>query len=125
MHSKYRNIKRQHDYNSKTGSEKTMSMRATFTTSFIYDGGPGFEDRKYTMCEILSIPIENRCHSMIGQLSGIVSGSDLEEDDIRMWIDEQCRDLRKITTIPFKIVYLLEGGDILIRDIQPYEKHRI
>jgi len=97
-----------------------MSMRATFTTNFIYDGSDAFLYRKEKMCEILNIKMDLKGSSMIGQLSGILSGSDLGETDIRRWIEEQCYELHKITKVPFKIVYLLEGGDIVIKEINPW-----
>lgn len=101
-----------------------MSMRATFTTEFIYDGSKGYLERKDKMMEILEegeLKLERNNHmgSMIGQISGITSGLDLVESDIKRWIDEQYWDLCRITIVPFKIVWLLEGGDIFIKEVIP------
>ena len=96
-----------------------MSMRSTFTTEFIYDGSDGFLERKAKMCERLDIKLDTKSGNMIGQLSGVLKGSDLAEEDIRRWLSEMCYELEKITIVPFKIVWLLEGGDIIIKEIKP------
>ena len=102
-------------------------MRATFTTEFIYDGADGYEDRKDKMMEVLEggeskMERNNKMGSMVGQICGITHGSDLGETDIKRWIDEMCYDLYKITIVPFKIVWLLESGDIIIKDIKSSTK---
>jgi hypothetical protein len=102
-----------------------MSMRATYTTEFIYDGADGHSDRKDKMMEVLEageikkLERDNHMGNMIGQISGITSGLNLDESDIKRWIDEQCWDLCKITIVPFKIVWLLEGGDVIIKEVTP------
>lgn len=96
-----------------------MSMRATFTTEFIYDGADGFLERKAKMCEALDIKMDLRGGNMIGQLSGITKGLDLAEEDIRRWLLEMCHELSKITIVQFKIVWLLEGGDLICKEIHP------
>lgn len=93
-------------------------MRATFTTNFIYDGSEGYLERKERLCKILNISSDNKAGNMIGQLSGILSGSDLGETDVKRWLEEQCYDLYQVTQVPFTIVYLLEGGDIIIKNIK-------
>jgi len=94
-----------------------MSMRATFTTEYIYDGADGYEKRQKEMVDILSGHASSK--NMIGQISGIISGSDLAESDIKRWMDEQCWDLCKITIVPFRIVWLLEGGDLICKEVCP------
>lgn len=97
-------------------------MRATFTTEYIYDGSDGFEIRAKKMAEVLGI--EWRGRNMIGQLSGITKGLDLVEEDIRRWLEEMCFDLEKITLVSFKIVWLLEGGDLICKEIKPVLKEK-
>lgn len=94
-----------------------MSMRATFTTEFIYDGSDGYLERKAKMCEILNTKMDLKSGTVIGQISGITSGLDLEEEDIRRWVLEFCYELMRITIIPFKIVWLFENGDVLMKKI--------
>lgn len=94
-------------------------MRATFTTDFIYDGRDGYLERKAKMCEVLEIKMDLSGGSCIGQLSGVTKGLDLAERDIKTWIEEMCYELRKVTLVPFKAVWLLEGGDVLIKEIIP------
>jgi hypothetical protein len=101
-----------------------MSMRATFTTEFIYDGIEGFDDRKDKMMEVLEagenkLNRNNHMGNMIGQIAGITHGLDLEESDIKRWIEEQYWDLCRITKVPFKIVWLLEGGDTIVKQVSP------
>lgn len=99
-----------------------MSMRACFTTEFIYDGSKGYQDRGIEMCKVLDVPCNISGGNMIGQIAGILSGLDLAENDIRTQLEDQAIDLCKITLIPFKIVYLLEGGDIVVKEIFPMGK---
>ena len=99
-----------------------MSMRATFTTEYIYDGDKGYFERKVKMCEILNI--EAKEENMVGQLSGILSGLDLSEEDVRRWLEEQVYELGKITIVPFGIVYLLEGGDLIYKKVYSYSKEK-
>ncbi len=99
-----------------------MSMRATFTTEFIYDGSDGYQKRGKDMKDILMVKMELMGGSMIGQIAGITSGLDLSEYDIKEYIDEMVLDLSKVTKVPFKIVWLFEGGDILIKEIVPNAK---
>ena len=100
-----------------------MSMRAAFTTEFIYDGAKGFEERANKMVDILSVggdyvaPLGGG--NMVGQLSGITRGLDLAEEDIRRWLLEMCYELSKVTIVPFRIVWLLEGGDLICKEIIP------
>lgn len=99
-------------------------MRATFTTEFIYDGSEGFEERKQQMVEILNSgqaykPEQPKGGNMIGQLFGVTSGLDLAENDIKSWIEDMCAELRVVTKVEFKIVWLFEGGDILIKTVVP------
>lgn len=93
-----------------------MSMRATFTTEYIYDGSEGQQERSDKMRDVLMA--EKKNSNYIGQISGITSGSDLSEQDIKGWIDEMCYELSKVTIVPFKIVWLLESGDIIIKEIR-------
>jgi hypothetical protein len=95
-------------------------MRATFTTEYIYDGSEGFKNRQEKMCAILEI--KPKSDNMVGQLSGILSGLDLAESDIKRWIEEQSNELSKVTTVEFRIVWLLEGGDIICKKIIPSSK---
>ena len=99
-----------------------MSMRATFTTEFIYDGSDGFLERKAKLCEALDAKMDLNGGNMIGQIHGITSGLDLAEEDIRRWLLEMCWELMRITKVPFKIVWLLEGGDIIVKQIEPIKK---
>lgn len=92
-------------------------MRATFTTSFIYDGLDGYRDRFKKLAEVLEVKHEHRGGGCVGQLSGITCGLDLGEHDVRRYIDEIVSNLHKISYVSFKIVWLLEGGDIIIREI--------
>ena len=94
-------------------------MRATFTTDFIYDGSDGYLERKYKMCEVLDVKMNLNGGIMVGQISGITKGLDLAEEDIRRWLLEMCYELGKITRVPFKIVWLFEGGDVLCKEINP------
>ncbi len=98
-----------------------MSMRATFTTEFIYDGAEGWNERKKKMVDILSVhyPVDTSSGTCIGRISGVLSELDLAEEDIRRWLLEICYDLAKVTKVPFKIVWLLEGGDLICKEIQP------
>ena len=101
-----------------------MSMRATYTTEFIYDGAVGYLERKDKLMEVLEagerkMERDNHMGNMIGQISGITSGLDLAESDIKRWIDEQYWDLCKITIVPFRIVWLLEGGDLICKEVTP------
>ena len=99
-------------------------MRATFTTEFIYDGSDGYRKRYRTICEILGAPREKtRKRNMIGQIFGITNGMDISEEDIRRWIEEICHDLAKITIVQFRIVWLLEGGDLLCKEINPISQN--
>ena len=86
-----------------------MSMRATFTTDFIYDGQDGYLERKAKLCDVLDIKMDLQGGTMIGQLSGITSGLDLAL--------EMCYDLSKIMIGPFRIVWSLEGGDLICKEI--------
>ena len=92
-------------------------MRATFTTEFIYDGTDGFLERKAKMCEVLDIKMDLKGGSCIGQLAGIISGLSLAEEDINRWLNEQVYKLAKITVVPFRIVYLFEGGDLVCKNV--------
>ena len=92
-------------------------MRATFTTSFIYDGADGYLDRKAKLCEVLDVEMDLKGGIMIGQISGITKGLDLDESDIHEYIKEMCHDLYGISIVDFRIVWLFEGGDIEIREI--------
>ena len=99
-------------------------MRATFTTEFIYDGAKGYEGRKNKMMEVLEqgelkLERNNRGGMTLGQMAGITSGLDLAESDIKRWIEEQYWDLCRITKVPFKIVWLLEGGDLICKEVFP------
>ena len=95
-----------------------MSMRATFTTEFIYDGVEGNRERYEKMCNALGVkPTERMGGNMIGQISGITSGSDLAESDIKRWIEEMCYEVEKIAIVEFNIAWLLESGDIIIKHI--------
>ncbi len=94
-----------------------MSMRATFTTSFIYDADTGHKERANEMAKVLGISWEEK--NMIGVMSGITSGLDIAELDIRRWINEMCFELKDITIVPFKVAWLLEGGDVIIKEIKP------
>lgn len=104
-----------------------MSMRATFTTDFIYDGSEGYQERGKEIQSILTSTEGNRPQAplrggnVIGQIAGICSGSDLSESDLKRWIDEMAVDCGKITKVPFKIVWLLEGGDVIIKEIKHFE----
>ncbi len=94
-----------------------MSMRATFTTEFIYDGVEGNIERYTKMCEALGVKPKEGYRHMIGQISGITSGSDLGESDIKRWIEEMCYEVEKLAIVEFSIVWLLESGDIIIKHI--------
>ena len=94
-----------------------MSMRATFTTEYIYDGDEGFIERAAKMCEVMDIKMDTKGGNMIGQLTGILSGLDLAEEDIKRWMEEKVHELSKITIVPFRIVYLLEGGDLILKQV--------
>lgn len=94
-----------------------MSMRATFTTDFIYDFQEGWVGRRTKMCEILGGYASSKGGDMIGQISGITKGLDLSEQDIRDEIEELAFELHKVTGIPFRIVWLLEGGDLICKEI--------
>ena len=82
-------------------------MRASFTTEFIYDGTDEFLTRRTKMVKILEADKEHKGGNMIGRITGLTSGLDLAEEDIRRWLSEMCYELSKITIIPFKIVWLL------------------
>ncbi|HEX9060868.1 MAG TPA: hypothetical protein VF941_11870 [Clostridia bacterium] len=109
---------------------ENMSMRATFTKEFIYDGSKGFQKRREKLFRILSstegyIPLpEFRGGNCMGQISGIISGLDLAESDIRRWIEEQRWECAYITKVPFRIVWLLEGGDVIIKDVPVIKKSK-
>lgn len=94
-------------------------MRATFTTEFIYDGSENFNVRAKKMATTLETKWNVRNGGMIGQISGITRGLDLAEEDIRRWLLEMCYELEKITIMPFKIIWLLEGGDLICKEIKP------
>lgn len=94
-------------------------MRATFTTSFIYDGIEGYMDRKKKLSDILDIELNSKGGSVIGQLAGVTKGLHLSESDIKDEIEQLVYDLSQVATVPFKIVWLFEGGDIVIKDIVP------
>jgi hypothetical protein len=105
----------------------SMSMRATFTTEFIYDSSEGFEERAQELLDILT-STQGASHSKwkggnaIGQLSGVASGLDLAESDTTRWIEEERWECARVTKVPFKIVWLLEGGDVIIKDVPVLEK---
>lgn len=92
-----------------------MSMRAAFTTSFIYDSSNGWHERYVRLCEIFGAKPERR--NIIGQIAGVISGSDLSETDIKRWIDDDCFEASKVTLANFDVVYLLESGDIIIKKV--------
>lgn len=92
-------------------------MRATFTTEFIYDGAEGYLDRRAKIYEVLGCKVDMGGGNVIGQLAGVTKGLDLSEEDVRRYIDEICNELYHIAKVDFKIVWLLEGGDIIIRNI--------
>ncbi len=96
-------------------------MRAAFTTEFIYDGVEGYLERKAKMCQILDAEMDLQGGNMIGRIAGITKGLDLAEEDIRRWLLEMCWELARVTKVQFKIVWLLEGGDVLIKEIHPVE----
>ena len=56
---------------------------------------------------------------MLGQIFGVTSGLNLDESDIKGWIEEMVQELTVITKVEFKIVWLFEGGDILIKTVVP------
>jgi len=98
-----------------------MSMRAAFTTEFIYDGAEGFEKRARKIAKVLDVEWQGK--NIVGQLSGVTGGLDLAEEDIRRWLLEMCYELGKITIVSFKIVWLLQGGDIIIKEITPNDQN--
>ena len=101
-----------------------MSMRATFTTSFIYDGREGYQERRDSIVKILGDEFGNtviqdgKKKNMIGQIAGVTKGLDLGEEDIRQEIQEICCKLWKIKTVPFYIVWILEGDEVVVRRIE-------
>lgn len=99
-------------------------MRAAFTTEFIYDGVEDYLERRTKLCEILDVKPNSKSGNMVGQISGLTKGLDLAESDIKRWIDEMAYELSKVTIVPFKIVWLFEGGDIVIKEIVPLSKER-
>lgn len=101
-------------------------MRATFTTSFIYDGSEGYQERKSKMVDELTSsesyhPEQPNGGSMIGQIFGVTSGLGTSEFDIREEIEAHVLELETITIVPFKIAWLFESGVILIKEISPRE----
>lgn len=101
-----------------------MSMRTTFTTNFIYDGIEGHEERQRKLEKILlaDYPKEFIPRNCIGQISGILKGSDLGHEDTKRWIGEQVYACEKITIVPFRIVWMFEGGDIIISEVYAFGK---
>lgn len=97
-------------------------MRASFTTEFIYDCTNGYKDRWLKLVEILDADKEHKGGSCLGRITGITRGLDLAEEDIRRWVEEMSYEMSKITIVPFKIVWLLEGGDLLCKEIKPFQK---
>lgn len=96
-----------------------MSMRATFTTSFIYDGAEGYEDRWNKLCDVFDIKYRERAGgNVIGRISGVTKGMDLSEEDVRRYIEEIANELHDIAKVDFTVCWLLEGGDVIIRQIR-------
>lgn len=95
-----------------------MSMRASFTTEFIYDGLEGYLDRYEKLVEVFNSDREYKGGNMIGRITGLTKGLDLGEQDIRDYIDEMCKEAYGIAKVPFKIVWLFESGDVIIREIR-------
>ena len=92
-----------------------MSMRATFTTDFIYDTGEGYIERENQLCNILGVEPKNG--TVIGQISWVIKGVDLSENDIKEDISQIVNELQGISMVDFKIVWLLEAGDIIVNII--------
>ena len=90
-------------------------MRSTFTSEFIYDAAPGWEQRGKKMATVLGIKFLPK--NILGQLSGVLKCSDGSETETRQWIEEIVTQLVPITIVPFKIVWLLECGDVIIKEV--------